>query len=213
MEIKVCGLKFNNNIIDLVALKPTYMGFICYPASARYIGNLPVEVLKNIPTDIIRTGVFVNENTVEINKLIALYKFDAIQLHGQESPDFCAGFKGKVKVLKAFGVDENFDFDELTPYQDKVDYFLFDTKTSKHGGSGKTFDWQILENYHLSIPFFLSGGLSIENLNEITQISNPQFYGVDLNSKFEDSPGMKNIKQLEKAFKIIKDGTYHELRS
>ena len=213
MEIKVCGLKLEDNIKAVAALKPAYLGFICYPESARFIGNLPIEVLKNLPNNIIKTGVLVNENEEEINKLISKYNFESIQLHGQETPDLCAVFRDRVTVLKAFGIDENFDFSQLIPYQNKVDYFLFDTKTSKHGGSGKTFDWRVLENYHLNIPFFLSGGLSLENLNEIGQIINPQFYGVDLNSKFEDSPGMKNIEQLEKAFKLIKNGTYNELRS
>jgi phosphoribosylanthranilate isomerase len=208
MKIKVCGLKDPENIQAVAALAPDFMGFIFYDLSPRFIEHLPVETFENMPATISKTAVFVNESAENINKLIDKYTFDAIQLHGSESPDFCNSFRSKVKVLKAFGVDIRFNFDRLNEYADKVDCFLFDTKTDIHGGSGKAFDWTTLGKYELEIPFFLSGGISMDNLNEIKNINHPQFYGVDLNSKFEIAPGIKNTGQLEKAFDVIKQSIY-----
>jgi len=109
-----------------------------------------------------------------------------------------------VMVIKAFGLDESFDFDQLTAYVDSVDYFLFDTKTPKHGGSGTAFNWDVLQKYNLNVPFFLSGGLSLDNLAEVQKIKHPMFYGVDLNSQFETEPGMKDIELLKKAFNLLR---------
>ena len=212
MKIKVCGLNYPENIEAVAALSPDYMGFIFYDKSPRFIDDLLVEALKSIPASIIKTAVFVNESAETINLLIDKYSFDAIQLHGSESPEFSNSFRNKVKVFKAFGLSDGFDFNQLNAYINKVDFFLFDTKTDIHGGSGNTFNWAILDQYKLDIPFFLSGGISPDNLEEVKNISHPQFYGVDLNSKFEIAPGIKNIEQLEKAFDIIKTYT-DELRS
>jgi phosphoribosylanthranilate isomerase len=204
MKVKVCGLKYPENINAVSVLAPDYMGFIFYAASPRFVDQMDAETLQNLPASINKTAVFVNEKAETINMLIDKYNFNTIQLHGDESPDFCNSFRNKVKVIKAFGLNERFDFEQLNPYINKVDLFLFDTKTATHGGSGKTFDWTILDKYQLDIPYFLSGGLSLDNLEEITNNNQPQLYGVDLNSKFEVSPGNKNIAQLAKAFNIIK---------
>lgn len=212
MKIKVCGLRDGDNIQAVAALGPEYVGFICYEPSPRYISDMPAQTTANLPATIYKTGVFVNESEKNIGKLISQYSFDAIQLHGNESPEFVESFKDKVTVLKAFGLDQNFDFEQLNNYANKVDYFLFDTKTEKHGGSGKTFNWDILDNYKLNVPFFLSGGLSLDNLEEVKNISHPQFYGVDLNSKFETSPGIKDIEKLKKAFEML-NYTTNEIRS
>lgn len=204
MKIKVCGLKYPGNISDVVTLNPDYVGFICYAPSPRYATELNTEILDALPGTIYKTAVFVNEDAETVAKLIDNYKFDAIQLHGNESPEFCDVFKDKVTVIKAFGLDRNFDFEQLNQFGDSVDFFLFDTKTDKHGGSGLTFDWSLLDNYTLDIPFFLSGGLSPENLEQVKAIRHPQFYGVDLNSKFETEPGLKDITKLKKAFELLR---------
>jgi len=204
MNIKVCGLRDPENIKAIVALEPDYMGFIFYNGTPRFVGDLAVDILNSIPSNIIKTAVFVNEDVEHINAIINKYKFDAIQLHGNEGPEVCAMFKGRVKVIKAFGISEDFDFEDLYAYVDHVDYFLFDTKTSIHGGSGETYDWGLLNDYKFDIPFFLSGGLSPENLESVKHIDQPQFYGVDLNSKFEISPALKNIEKLDTAFKMLK---------
>ena len=213
MKIKVCGLRDAENIKDVAALGPDYVGFIHYEQSPRYVSNPDGAGLENLPETILKTGVFVNESSEVIEQLIQKYGLNAIQLHGNESADFAAAFKNKVVVLKAFGVDENFDFKQLENYAKNVDFFLFDTKTPAHGGSGVSFDWRILNSYNLDVPFFLSGGLNLDNLHEIARIKHPQFYGVDLNSRFETSPGMKDLEKLKKAFAIIKQYTTNEIRS
>lgn len=204
MKIKVCGLKHPENIQAVAALQPDYMGFICYRKSPRYIDVLPADALASIPASIHKTGVFVNENAEAINLLIDKYGFDIIQLHGDESPEFGKAFRNRVTVIKAFGVDNDFDFGQLDNYVNNVDYFMFDTKTSGYGGSGKAFNWNILNKYTLDIPFFLSGGISLDNIDEIKNIAHSQFYAVDLNSRFEIEPSLKNIEKLETAFDIIK---------
>jgi phosphoribosylanthranilate isomerase len=203
MKIKVCGLREAGNIEAVAALKPDYMGFIWYTKTPRYVYRLPEDVVKNLPANIIKTAVFVNENIDVIRALIKQFDFNAVQLHGQESPEFCAELKQEVQVLKAFGLDEHFDFDQLNAYAGKVDYFLFDTKTEKHGGSGKIFNWDVLNEYQLDTPFFLSGGLSLDNLAEVKNIKHPAFYGVDLNSRFEIAPALKDIDKLKKAFAML----------
>ena len=213
MKIKVCGLMDPENIKAVAALSPDYMGFIFYGPSPRFANGLNVEPLKDLPSEIQKTGVFVNEEAARINELIKLYNFNAIQLHGNEGPDFCYSFKNQVQVIKAFGINEYFDFSQLTSYIGKVDFFLFDAKTTAHGGSGKTFDWAFLNNYKLEVPFFLSGGLSPDNIAEAINIRHPQFYGVDLNSRFETAPGIKNTAQLTAAFNTINQAYTNEIRS
>ena len=204
MKIKICGLKHPDNIKAVAALAPDYMGFICYAPSPRYAEELQAETLAALPATIYKTAVFVNENAETIAKLTDTYNFDAIQLHGNEDPEFCDSLRSKAIIIKAFGLDKNFDFEQLIEFEDNVDYFLFDTKTAQHGGSGKAFDWSLLDKYSLNIPFFLSGGLSLDNLQEIKLIKHPQFYGVDLNSRFEIEPGLKDIEKLKQAFEILK---------
>jgi phosphoribosylanthranilate isomerase len=204
MKIKVCGLRDPENISAVAALNPDYVGFIFYGDSPRFVGDLSSDALKAIPAHINKTAVFVNEDAKTINDLIDEYDFDFVQLHGDETPAFCKPLRDKAIVIKAFGVDNDFDFKQLDKYKNKVDLFLFDTKTKAHGGSGITFDWNVLDKYEMEIPFFLSGGLSLDNIEAVKSIYHPQFYGVDLNSKFEVSPGLKDIKKLEKAFNIIK---------
>jgi phosphoribosylanthranilate isomerase len=212
MKIKVCGMREADNVQQLATLKPDYMGFIYYAKSPRFAGGTDEKVLHNVPPGISKAGVFVNESAEVIEQLIHQHQFKVIQLHGNESPEFCSRFKGKVQVWKAFGINDNFNFDQLNAYKGRVDYFLFDTKTEAHGGSGQTFNWQVLNHYQLTIPFFLSGGLSLENLGSIKEINHPQLYGVDLNSRFETEPGIKDITKLKQAFNILRPIT-NEVRS
>ena len=204
MKIKICGLRDMANIKDVATYNPDYMGFICYDRSPRYISDMHVKTFNSLSPKIIKTAVFVNETAGNIDQLIEKFGFDAIQLHGNESPEFCESFKNKVTVIKAFGVDDSFDFAQLDAYKNSVDYFMFDTRTDKHGGSGQVFNWNILNKYTLEIPFFLSGGLSLENLPAIKQIKHPAFYAVDLNSRFEIEPGLKDINRLKQAFELLR---------
>jgi len=204
MKIKVCGMKFPENVQSVAALQPDYMGFIFYPHSPRFVGYVPNEELTVLRLPAKKVGVFVDKDFSTIKSIIQKYQLDVVQLHGNESAETCAALRKTVEVIKAFGVDENFDFHLLKPYENKVDYFLFDTKTAVYGGSGKVFDWRVLENYTLNIPFFISGGLSNENISSVFQFKHPALYGLDLNSRFEDGPGLKNIKKLEEVFSLIK---------
>jgi phosphoribosylanthranilate isomerase len=205
MKIKVCGLRDADNIKAVAALEPDYMGFIFYNKTPRFVDDIGIEILNAIPAHINKTAVFVDESAKTISALIDKYNFDFVQLHGNETPAFCKALRDQAIVIKAFGIHNEFDFSQLSKYKNKVDLFLFDAKTDIHGGSGKTFDWDILDKYDMDIPFFLSGGLSPDNLEEVKKITHPQFYGVDLNSKFEISPGMKDIEKLEKAFTMLKN--------
>lgn len=204
MKIKVCGMKFPENIRQVDALQPDYLGFIFYPHSPRFVGYEVNEELTKLRLSAKKTGVFVDKDYSTIKSIIQTYQLDAVQLHGNELPEMCAVLQKQVEVFKAFGLDKTFDFNLLKPYENIVDYFLFDTKTTAHGGSGETFNWQVLEKYQLKTPFFISGGLSNENLEEVLKLKHPAFVGVDLNSRFEDEPGLKNIEKLKEAFSLIK---------
>lgn len=199
-------MKIPENIKAVAQLNPDLMGFIFYPPSKRFIGlTFERNHLNPINKEIVKTGVFVNATIEEVEEFAKLYGMQAVQLHGNESPAFCQHLKDAgFFVIKAFGVDDAFDFRLLDSYQDQVDLFLFDTKTEQHGGSGKTFNWQVLQNYTLQKPFILSGGISLENLDEVLTLKHPQFYGIDINSKFELEPGLKDIEKLETAFKKLK---------
>lgn len=212
MKIKVCGMKDSGNIIDLAQLKPDYLGLIFYSQSKRFAANLDKDLLSSLPDSIKLTGVFVNETIDQIISKIDEYDLNAVQLHGSESVIYCQQFKEllrvrlpfrKLEIIKAFGIFPGFDFNQLTQFNDVVDYFLFDTKTAEHGGSGITFDWKILDHYSGLKPYFLSGGLSPENISEINNLVSKKLYGIDLNSKFELEPGLKDINSLKSVFELI----------
>ncbi len=204
MKIKVCGMREPANIREVAALHPDLLGFIFYSRSPRYVGEGIQEALNEVIEPIIKTGVFVNEDIDTIDQLIEAHGLDAVQLHGAESPKVCAALRDRVKVIKAFGVNDQFDMQVLKPYVGVVDHFLFDTKTEAHGGSGVTFDWRVLDEYQHEVTFFLSGGLSLENLESVKNLQHPAFYGVDLNSRFETGPGIKDIDRLRRAFEILR---------
>jgi phosphoribosylanthranilate isomerase len=195
MKLKICGMKYPDNILEVGSLLPDYMGFIFWEKSARYFDG----VIPDLPKSIKKVGVFVNENIAVIEEKIAKYDLQAIQLHGKESVEFCTELKNKIdpsiEIFKVFSADENFDFSVLKAYEPVCDYFLFDTKGKLPGGNGTTFDWRILENYPSTKPFFLSGGIGIEELDSINEISktNLPIYAIDVNSRFEIEPGLKNI--------------------
>ncbi len=195
MIVKVCGLKFENQIGELDQSKHIdWLGFIFYKASNRYIESSSFNLKSSK-----KVGVFVNEELESILKIAEENKLDILQLHGDETVELCRALKSKYMLIKAFGIDEEFDFKRLANYEEEVDYFLFDTKTKDYGGSGKVFDWSILEKYILNIPFLLSGGISIESLDSIKSFKHKSFIGIDLNSGFENEPGDKNI-ELVKTF-------------
>ncbi len=192
MKIKICGMKYPDNILEVGALLPDYMGFIFWEKSARYFDGQIPELIKTIK----KTGVFVNESVENIIEKIDKHDLQAIQLHGKESVEFCQNLKNNIddniEIIKVFSVGDNFDFDVLKPFENACDYFLFDTKGKLPGGNGTTFDWKILENYDSDKPFFLSGGIGIEEIPTIKNLKLP-IYAIDVNSRFEIEPGLKNI--------------------
>ena len=202
------------NISALLSLKPDYIGFIFYPGSSRYVGSIDQEVLGSIPATVKKTGVFVNSTEEEISDKINSFGLNAVQLHGNEQPAICETFKAKgIAVLKAFVIDESFSFSSLQDYRQVVDYFLFDTKTLQHGGSGKSFNWSLLQNYNLDVPYFLSGGLDAENIRQALKIEDERFYAVDLNSRFEIKPGLKDIQKLESIINKIRNTSREDLNT
>lgn len=202
---KVCGMKHSENIRQVAALEPDYMGFIFYPPSPRYIGDgLDKDVLLGLSPAIKKVGVFVNHDINEAQRLAEGYQLDFIQFHGEEAPEQCRRIKDLgVGVIKAFRLDKQFDFSKLTSYISNVDYFLFDSAGEYYGGNGKSFDWGLLTHYDLEVPFFLSGGIDLKILPELSKLSKQQLYAIDVNSKFETEPGLKNVSQLKELSKII----------
>jgi phosphoribosylanthranilate isomerase len=195
MIVKVCGLKLEHQIEKLDQVRSiNWLGFIFYRGSKRFVKSIngTVKSAKKV-------GVFVNEEVENIFTISEINQLDIIQLHGDESPELCMELKANFTIIKAFGIDEQFDFNQLTDYENKVDYFLFDTKTKGYGGSGNVFNWSILEEYKLNVPFLLSGGISVESIDAIKNFRHKSFIGIDLNSGFENEPGNKNI-ELVKTF-------------
>ncbi|WP_281613284.1 phosphoribosylanthranilate isomerase [Flammeovirga sp. SubArs3] len=205
---KVCGMRDQKNIYDVLTLAPDYMGFIIYPPSSRFIEKQDVSFLEEKWPDTVKTkrvGVFVNEDESTILAYAKKYHFDVIQLHGTEPPSLCESLKTKgFEVFKVFGIKDEFNFEALKPYEAYVDYFLFDTKSPQHGGTGETFDWGVLEQYSSTKPFLLSGGLSLENIKNIRKLDHLPCKGIDVNSKFETSPAFKDIEQLKSLAEWVK---------
>lgn len=188
MKLKVCGMKYADNIRAVAKLSPDFMGFIFYPESKRYVGE--GFAIPEISSEIKKVGVFVNDGIENIFKIAKKYELDFVQLHGDESPEFCKRAGEKIRVIKAFGIDPQFNFSVLNEYAHSCEYFLFDTKTTEYGGSGKKFDQNILNNYK-SKRYFLSGGIDSPNADEIEP------FAIDVNSKFEIEPGLKDIDKLK----------------
>jgi phosphoribosylanthranilate isomerase len=198
LKVKVCGMREPENIRQLVELNVDMIGFIFYSGSPRSMCT-PPEELPLIPQAIKRTGVFVNENTAYIQNKTLDYSLDVIQLHGRESVAECRELKKNYQIIKVFSVDEAFDFDAIKKYEEHVDFFLFDTKSKngQEGGTGKKFSWEILQDYHSEIPLFLSGGINPDDADMIKEICNLiPIHGIDINSGFEHSPGLKDIDQI-----------------
>ena len=208
MKIKVCGMRDMENIQRLIALEPDFIGFIFYDKSKRFVTNFPkVE----IPLSIKKVGVFVNESIENIANLVTEHQLDYVQLHGEESPEYCkelieneainSNESFQLGIMKAFSADETFDFSKTKAYTPYCDYFLFDTKGNEYGGNGIKFNWDILQNYKGKTPYLLSGGISKNDVSLITEFfqkkENKMCIGLDVNSGFEIAPGLKNINDIK----------------
>jgi len=205
LGVKVCGMKYPDNIREVAALKPNFIGFIFYPKSPRYAEPLDDATLKALPKSIKKIGVFVNENLENILTIAYKYKLDGVQLHGTELVEMCKELKlaGYI-VIKAFPIAEAYNFKVTKEYEGACDYFLFDTKTDAYGGSGLKFNWTMLDEYVGDTPFLLSGGIAADDAKAILKIEHPKFAGIDLNSKFEIKPGLKNVNLLNSFLREIR---------
>ncbi|MEJ8802411.1 phosphoribosylanthranilate isomerase [Pontibacter sp. H249] len=205
MKIKVCGMRDPDNIRQVAALQPDYMGFIFYENSKRYAeGYIMPELLEELPLSIKKTGVFVNAGTENIQAIIEKYKLDAVQLHGRETPKQCAEMQEfGVEVIKVFSVDDKFVFENTLLYESCADYFLFDTRGNEYGGNGFPFDWELLSGYLSPKPYFLSGGLNLDNIKHLEKVR-PKPYAIDVNSGFEQEPGLKKVEDLKKLFDLVR---------
>jgi phosphoribosylanthranilate isomerase len=202
MKLKICGMKEHDNIREVAKKLPDYMGFIFYPGSPRYVGI--GFTMPDIPASIKRVGVFVNESLNAIKKSVDQYKLDFIQLHGGESVADCHKLKRIAGIIKAFSVDDKFDFKRTIPYAEEVDFFLFDAKGKYYGGNGKTFDWDTLQAYDQTKPFFLSGGLTPDNIDQLSSLKQMNIHALDVNSGVEIKPGLKDIQKIKTLNKKLK---------
>ena len=198
MKLKVCGMRYDHNILEIDSVKPDYMGFIFYEGSARHM----TSSIPTLSTSIKKVGVFVNASFDVIVDKINTYNLQAVQLHGKETPEFCKSLQAlNIEIIKVFSIKNEFNFAILTPYETVCDYYLFDTKGPLAGGNGYCFDWSVLELYPSTKPYFLSGGIGLENADQLqefkTSVAATYCHAVDVNSKFEDSPAKKNKNNLE----------------
>lgn len=193
MIVKVCGLREAENIRQVEQTGADWIGLIDYERSPRHVDGIP----EYLPSSVRKVGVFVQAPLSRIMERAAAWNLDIVQLHGQESPDFCRQLRPTgLKVIKAFSLRSPEDLRMTEDYAPWCDYFLFDTPCEGYGGSGKTFDWAMLSHYHGTVPFLLSGGLNPNSLEVLSVFSHPRWIGIDLNSGFEESPGMKNVAAL-----------------
>lgn len=196
-KLKICGMRDPENIKQVSELQPDYLGFIYYQKSPRFIGHH--FQMPEIPSSIKKVGVFVDGKTDLIRNSIKEHSLDFVQLHGNESVETCVSLKQEhIGVIKAFSVDERFDFKVTEPYQPVADYFLFDTKGKFYGGNAKTFNWDILQNYNQKIPFFLSGGITAEDLSDTIKLKDMNLHAMDVNSGVELMPGIKDIEKIKR---------------
>ena len=207
LKIKVCGMRNPENIDEVCASSPDFLGYIFYPKSKRYVGDQPdVSIFNRVPQSIQKAGVFVNEELKTVINLCKRYGLEIAQLHGNESPEYCKEVqKNGLLVFKAFSLDDKFDFIKLKNYTSSVDYFLFDTKGKLPGGTGEKFNWQILDRYLLNVPFFLSGGIAPNDADAIKKIDHPQLFALDINSGFELQPALKDSPAVTNFVKQIKN--------
>jgi len=210
MNIKVCGITQFKQLQQLEALNIDFAGLIFYKDSPRYMGNkITGKQIKDADFDIKKVGVFVDPGYSELLDAIDEYGLDIVQLHGNETPEMCEELSAEVEVIKAFRIpsDKAIDIDEMVADYDAVcDYYLFDTAGLKEsfGGTGQQFDWGILKKAKIEKPFFLSGGIGSDDAAKIKTFSHPDFFAIDVNSRFELSPGLKDMAAILKFLQAFK---------
>lgn len=207
MKIKVCGMREKKNIEQLVSLNPDFIGFIFFKQSKRYVGaDFNEAIMQNIPLSIKKVGVFVNDSFKNIHSKIQQYNLNYVQLHGNETLDLCQQIKNTgCGVIKVFSVSKNEDLKCFQSYEKYCDFFLLDTKCDTYGGSGKKFNWNLLSQYNYNTPLILSGGIDSEDTAEIQTLQQEiNISAIDINSRFETEPGLKNIQKIQHFFASLR---------
>ena len=198
MIIKVCGMRDADNIRAVAKTGINWMGMIFWPRSLRHVADL--SAANAIPCGIERVGVFVDQSCEDIIDIAEKCRLDVIQLHGKESRESILALRGRlrkgVRLMKAISVGATDDIGKASEYEDIVDYLLFDTKCTTVGGSGKQFDWSVLDEYNGSTPFLLSGGIGPDDAEAVSLFRHPLMMGIDLNSRFETAPAYKDVEKL-----------------
>ena len=194
------------NIREVEALGIDLMGFIFWPKSKRYVSEKPAY----LPQKCKRVGVFVDEDIDQVKRIAEDFALDFIQLHGSESPAYIFQLGG-LHVIKAFNIATAEDLELTKPYDGLVDYFLFDTKATLPGGSGQQFDWNVLEAYNGATPFLLSGGIGPDDAERVKSYYHPKCVGIDLNSRFEIAPGLKDVNTMRSFIREIREIRVQEI--
>ncbi|MEM9649308.1 MAG: phosphoribosylanthranilate isomerase [Bacteroidota bacterium] len=204
MKFKVCGMKYNPT--EVAKLHPDYMGFIFWEPSSRFFD----AKIPDLPTTIKKVGVFVDATIEDIAQKVEQYGLRGVQLHGAESPELCQSLKNRfpeLEVIKVFTIKDSFNFELLAPFEQVCDYYLFDTKGKLPGGNGYTFDWSILEDYPSTKPYFLSGGIGPDSMGALkaflSSVASKYCRVIDVNSRFEIEPGLKNIEKLSEFKELL----------
>lgn len=192
LKLKVCGLRDNAQaVIDTV--RPDMAGFIYYNKSPRYVGDLDVSSISAKS----KVGVFVNEDIEQVKSIISKDKLDMVQLHGTEAVAYCKALKSQVAVIKVFSGNDQINPKELEDYAEAIDFYLFDTRDENFGGTGKAFDWGNLKALKLKKPVILSGGIGLAEAKKVIELADLDIYAIDVNSRFEIKPGLKNLELLK----------------
>ncbi|MGQ9619838.1 MAG: phosphoribosylanthranilate isomerase [Bacteroidales bacterium] len=207
IKIKVCGLTDPVNTKKISGTGIDFAGFIFYPGSKRFVGKEPdINLFRSVPKEIGKVGVFVNEEPEKVRDLSDTAGLDIVQLHGNENISYCMQIKSYgLQVIKAFRVWKEIDLKLVNTYSEVCDYYLFDSGSKSYGGSGIKFSWHILNGISLKRPFFLSGGIGLEDIQELKKIENRMFFAIDINSRFESVPGIKDAEKVKHFVEYIKN--------
>ncbi len=209
MKLKVCGITQLQQLKELDDLGVDFVGLIFYSQSLRCVTNkLKAEDVKSLSLSIKKVGVFVNADQKHIIDTVDNFGLDIVQLHGDETPEFCNHISSLVTVIKAFRItranEQNIDW-MIKPYEEFCDYYLFDTnRKNAYGGTGEKFDWELLKENKINKPFFLSGGIGSDDIEKVIAFTHPFFYALDINSKVEIEPGVKDFEKIKKILEGIK---------
>jgi phosphoribosylanthranilate isomerase len=215
IKVKVCGLRHPGNIEEVCALSPDFVGFIFHPGSQRFVGEKPDPAIFRIPGEgTARVGIFVNEEVSRVRSVFESYWLDLVQLHGEEDPEYCRNLTDAgipvIKVLFPADMGSGKDFRagerEIIHYREAAHYLLFDSGRSGSGGSGLQFDWNLVgEGFSCPLPFLLGGGVGPDDTETLKGLMHPSFFGVDVNSRFETSPGVKDARLLAQFIDAIRN--------